>query len=173
MKRIQIAVPDEVYNRAKKALTENHLTWQRWGQAQVERLTESLDDFGMPLTEMAVDKSQFMTKIQEKLIGTLRESAFVLMAKKNNQTKWVEHKETEIERLKLELLDVFDLETSGKWNRVKAATQAIEFYRSRLKTFVTKASNQFLRYYKVAPKNSIKPEDLAVVLDEVIESLPT
>ena len=172
MRRIQIAVPDAVYAQAKKALTEHSLTWQKWGQAQVERLTEDLDTFGIPLTEMTVDKSQFMTKIQEKLVGTLRESAFILLAKKNGQSKWLEHKENEVERLKLELLDVFDLESKGKWNKLKAAKQAIEFYRPRLKTFVTKANTQYPRYYKAQPKKGITAENLEPVLNEILQSLP-
>ncbi len=173
MKRIQIAVPDAVYIQAKRALTQHDLTWQKWGQAQVERLTEDLDTFGIPLTEMAVDKSQFMTKIQEKLVGALRESAFILLAKKNDQSKWVEHKENEVERLKLELLDVFDLESKGKWNKLKAAKQAIEFYRPRLKTFITKANTQFPRYYKTQPTKGIAAEDLEPILNEILQSLPT
>lgn len=172
MKRIQIAIPESKYRRAKAVLSENGLTWQKWGERQVDTLfLESVDDFGIPLMEMAVDKSQFMTKVQEKLVGALREHAFILLAKKNAQTEWVEHKETEVERLGLELLDLFDLESKGKWNKVNAARQAIEYYRPRLKSFITKAQNSYVRYYKVEPKKYCSAEDLVPFLEQVLESL--
>lgn len=174
MKRIQIAISDSVYRKAKVVLAENGLTWQKWGETQISGIfSESIDTFGMPLMEMAVDKNQFMTKIQEKLVGAIREFAFVLLAKKNGQSQWVQHKETEIERLKLELLDVFDLETKGKWNKLRAAQQAIEYYRNRLNTFITRALNQYERYYKAAPKKIISQQDLLPLLNDILESLPT
>lgn len=174
MKRIQIAVSDQVYRKAKRTLIENGISWQRWGEAQVSRIyTEDMDSFEIPLTEMALDRSQFMTKIQEKLVGLLRESAFVSLAIKNNQTKWIDHKKTEIERLGYELLDIFDLETKGRWDRPRAARQAIEYYRDKLKTFITKAKNQYLNYYKEQPIKDISETDIESILNQVLRSLPS
>lgn len=173
MKRIQIAVPEQTYKQAKAQLSQSGLTWQSWGLAKVnDMLSEEIDNFGIPLMEMAVDRDQFMTKIQEKLVGSLRETAFIILAKKNKQTQWVQHKETEVERLRLELLDVFDLESKGKWNKLRAATQAVEYYRKRLGTFVTKANNQYKRYYKQDPSRVISASELEPLLDEILASLP-
>lgn len=173
MKRIQIAIPDVKFKKAKAKLTAEGLTWQKWGEAQINCiLSESVDDWGIPLLEMAVDKDGFKTKIQEKLIGALREQAFILIAKKNNQEQWVQHKETEVERLLLELVDVFDYETKGKWNKMKAATEAIEYYRNRLKTFITKAENAYIRYYKSQAQSPITEDELVSFLDHVLSILP-
>jgi hypothetical protein len=172
IRRIQIAIPEDKYRKAKSALAERGLTWQKWGEGQIDGIfTESIDRFGIPIMEMAVNKDQFMTKIQEKFVGALREYAFVIIAKRNNHTKWVKHKETEIERLGLELMDVFDLDSKGKWNKIKAATQAIEYYRPILKTFITKAQNQYVRYYLESPKHSITEADLLPFLENILTAI--
>lgn len=168
-KRIQISLPEYKYRKAKQILTAGNMSWQSWGVAAVDKiLSESTDDFGLPLPllEMAIDREQFETKIQEKLVGILRESAFVLLAKANNQTKWVGHKETEVERLFLEMTDVFDYKITGKWNKQRAALQAIDYYYDKLNVFVTKAKNQYLKYYKTPALKNISTKELSNVLDQ-------
>lgn len=134
---------------------------------------DKVDEFGIPLNEMAIDRSQFQTKIQEKLIGALREYAFVLLAKANNESRWVKHKEAEVERLLLELGDVFDFETSGKWDKQGAAFQAIEYYQDKLSKFITKATNQFERYYHRRPEENISSSELESLLIRAKEAVPS
>lgn len=172
MKRIQIAIKEDKYNKAKRILLENNLTWQKWGESQIDLLySEKLNDFGIPLMEMAVDREQFKTKIQEKFTGALREHAFVLMAEKNEEEEWVNHKKREVERLILELLDLFDLETKGKWNKKKAAIEAIEFYKKRLKNLAVRSINKFKRYYKIEPHKIISDEDILPFFEKVIKDI--
>lgn len=173
MKRIQIAITDEQHSAAKLKITEQGLSWQKWGEAKIQEvISQNTDNWGIPLLEMAVDKQGFETKIQEKLIGALREHAFTILAKKNNKTKWVEHKENEVERLLMELLDIFELKTTGKWNKNKAALIAINYYQNLLKTFITKAENSYQRYYKETPSQTINVGDLMPFIDEITGILP-
>jgi hypothetical protein len=132
------------------------------------KLTEGLDGFGMPLVEMAFDRSSFQNKVAEKLIGALGEYAFILIAKANHQTKFVRHKETEVEHLLLQMVDLMDLPTKGKFDKVKAAVEMIEFYRDKLSKFATRAKNSYLAYYKSKPSITISEKEIEPLLSRAI-----
>lgn len=133
-------------------------------------LSESIDEWGIPLTEMSYDRDSFKNKIQEKVVGALREQAFVLLATLNGEVQWVKHKKTEIERLLLELEDTLNfVEIKGKWDKKKAAIEAILFYEKNLKRFITKSRNSFFTYYKKQPKKDIKPDDLDSFIRKMIK----
>lgn len=137
-------------------------------------MDDKVDGFGMPLFEMAIDRSQFETKVQEKFSGALHEKMFVLMATANGQTKWVNHKSFEVEKLLRQLLDIFsDYKRTGKWNPQTAAIEAIEFYRPKLERLIARAKREYEAYYKSKPKKSIELSDVTLFLDSTIESIKT
>jgi hypothetical protein len=172
-KSIQIKLEDHDYKRIKSRLVEAGLTWQSWGEAKaLEILSESLDGFGIPIMEMAFSRSDFQNKIQEKLIGALGEYAFIVLAKKNRQTKWVKHKSAEVDHLLLQLVDVFEFATKGKFSKTKAASEAIEYYRDRLESFVTRSMNSYQRYYGKRPAVLIITKDIEPFLDRALSALP-
>lgn len=110
------------------------------------------------LSEMAISRAKFKEKLTEKLMGLVREYSFNLYAKANHQTKWVKHKESEIERLELEMEDILDLETTSQFDRMKAFKEAI----SEVKTdkALNRGVNQYERYYKIAPQIKIDQQTL-------------
>ena len=169
-KYIQFYLDEDTFNQTKASLSRAGMTWQSAAEGMVEMiLSEEMDQFGIPLVEMALTKNGFETKIQEKFIGSMREYAFICLAKKNNKTKRVEHKETEVERLLLELEDVFDYAIKGKWDKQKAAVRAVEFYDGKLSNFVTKANNMFERYYGEKANVKITADDLIPHVYNILE----
>jgi hypothetical protein len=88
-RHVQFSLSEQEFNQLKAKLAERGETWQSWGeQKTAELLSESIDSFGIPLTEMAFDRSAFQNKIAEKLVGALGEFAFIQIAQKNGQKKW-------------------------------------------------------------------------------------
>lgn len=166
MKSVQFKLNESDFNRVKAKLSERGLTWQTWGtEKALEILSADLDAFGVPLAEMAFDRSSFQNKIAEKLVGALGEYSFVQLAKANSQRKWVTHKETEVENLLLQMITFLDLPTKGRFDKKRAALEMIEFYRDKLQKFAARAKNAYLVYYKQKPKNKIAADSLIPLLD--------
>jgi hypothetical protein len=171
-RHVQFSLSEQEFNQLKAKLAERGETWQSWGeQKTAELLSESIDSFGIPLTEMAFDRSAFQNKIAEKLVGALGEFAFIQIAQKNGQKKWIAHKQTEVENLLLQMAAFMDLPTKGKFDKKKAAIEMIEFYRDKLSGFVTRSKNAYLTYYKLKPKKLISDSDLMPLLDRATKTL--
>jgi hypothetical protein len=167
MKSIQFKLSENEFNRVKARLAERGLTWQTWASSKaLEILEESTDDFGIPLTEMAFDRSAFQNKIAEKLVGALGEYAFIQLARANQQRKWVTHKQTEVQNLLFQMVLFLDLPTKGRFDKKKAALEMIEFYEDKLQKFATRAKNAYAVYYKEKPKKDISPDDLLDLLEQ-------
>lgn len=131
------------------------------------------DNFGIPLFEMALDRSGFQNKIQEKFVGAVYEYAFIVVAKANGKTKWVQHKESEVRNLLHQLNSVFfDYSIKGKWDKRKAAIEALEFYRPHGERLISSGFNAFRNYYAEQPKRKPNPEIMIRFLDDVIDNLP-
>ena len=172
MKSVQFKLSESEFNRVKAKLSERGLTWQTWGsQKALEVLSESLDDFGLPLVEMAFDRSTFQNKITEKLVGALGEYAFIQIAKANKQKRWVTHKTTEVDNLLFQMLAVLDFPTKGRFDKKRAAIEMVDFYRDRLGSFVTRAKNAYLVYYKQKPQKTIQVNDLIPLLDQAAQMI--
>ena len=171
-KYVQFSLSEQEFNRLKAKLAERGETWQSWAeQKATELLSESTDSFGITLTEMAFDRSSFQNKIAEKLVGALGEFAFIQIAQKNGQKKWIAHKQTEVENLLLQMAAFMDLPIKGRFDKKKAAIEMIEFYRDKLSGFVTRSKNAYQTYYKVKPKKLISDLDLMPLLDRAIETI--
>ena len=132
-----------------------------------------IDKFGIPLLEMALDRNGFKNKITEHLAGATREQAFIILAKGNKEKKWVPHKTTEVERLLMQIQDVFFLyNTTSKFNKKKAALEVIEYFKTKIDGIITTAHNQFQRYYEHPPKIKLSHSDIETFLDMVAAQLP-
>lgn len=167
MKSVQFKLSEDEFNRVKARLAERGLTWQAWASSKaLEVLQESTDDFGIPLTEMAFDRSSFQNKIAEKLVGALGEYGFIQIARANHQRKWVTHKETEVQNLLLQMVTFLDLPTKGRFDKRRAAIEMIEFYEDKLTGFARRAANAYLVYYKHKPRKGIDARDLAPLLNQ-------
>lgn len=71
---------------------------------------------------MAYNREVFRNKIEERIVGALFEYAFAIMANQNGQTKWVDHKLFEVNRLlDVELVKELTHMISGFKDRRKAA----------------------------------------------------
>ncbi len=171
-KYLQFYLPEPQFKKLKATLAEQGESFQSWGEKQVaEVLSERLDQFGIPLVEMAFDRSSFQNKIAEKLVGALGEFAFVQIAKLNGQKKWVAHKETEVENLLLQMANFMDLPTKGKFNKKKAALEIIAFYKDKLAGFTNRSKNAYQTYYKTKPAKVITQADLLPLLDKAIRTV--
>ena len=55
MKKIQFALSEEKYNKAKKLIKDHDLTWQTICEQMVDHviMTENLDEYGLPIQEMS------------------------------------------------------------------------------------------------------------------------
>src|SRR2546422_9159334 len=83
------------------------------------------------LTAMAYDRETFKDKVEEKAGGALLEHYKACLARATRQTKWVEHWETEVDRLlNTELVVVLLHSIKGFKDRKKAAREVLDHLRS-------------------------------------------
>lgn len=91
MRRIQFALSDQKYERVKKKLLMNHLTWQKVCEQMADHLltTEFLDESGLAVQEMS---PSVLRKVKSEIEGHFETAAWkyiqIQFDPKENKNHW-------------------------------------------------------------------------------------
>lgn len=114
---------------------------------------------------MAYSRERFRERVQEKVAGAYLEMLTAKIFRFNGETKWVEHKRGEVERLLGELSALQFIERKGRWSGKDAAHQAAAAIFSKRDGLLTTARNRMKDYFKRASKR-IPPTTAAAWFEE-------
>src|SRR5438132_11211259 len=88
---------------------------QQRSRSRIERMIE----------KMAFDRKTFKDKLQDILGAALTHFYMVKLARLNSQTKWVQHWETELDRLvNMDAVRVLVSATKGRWDKERALAES-------------------------------------------------
>lgn len=118
-------------------------------------------------------RDAFKNEIQFKVALALIEYAFILTAQANNETKWVEHKKTEIERLLKEIEIVMLLDIKGKWDKRRAALEAIDYFNNSAESLARRSKKAFKTYYQKQPIKELNKNDITTFLNKARKLIRT
>jgi hypothetical protein len=120
------------------------------------------------LFEMAFDRSGFKNKLFEFIHGAAYEYLIARLFQINGQTKWVEHKLNEVDRLLTQAeLHILEATIKGKWNRKTAAKEVLADLREKSFKYAMHANDTYkVRYFKSKPVNPYDEKSFAVVWQE-------
>ena len=117
---------------------------------------------------MAFDRSEFKNKLFEFIHGAAYEYLIARLFQFNGQTKWVEQKLNEVDRL-LGQAELYVLEApiKGRWNRRTAAKEVLEDLREKSFRYAMHANDTYrVRYFNFEPINPYDEKSFAVVWQE-------
>jgi len=123
------------------------------------------------LLEMAYSRNNFKNKVQEYAVGAFYEFLIAEYFKKNNQTKWVDHKTTEVERLLSQMQTLQFYTTKGNFDKKKAALEVISDLESKSSHFFSVATNTYEKYFKEKPKKKFSESDKQKLTEDFIGNL--
>lgn len=120
------------------------------------------------------DRKTFDKKITEKIVGALREFTKYKTAELNNQTKWVQHWKTEVDRLiNIEFIDIYKSPIKGFKNKEKVLLEIINQFsdKANIKQYERYSKNVYKKYYKADPKKLITEKEIQEFLNNILTSV--
>lgn len=109
---------------------------------------------------MAFNRNDFKNKFIEKIIGAMREYGKCTLAGKNNVRKWRGHWCGEYLRLiGPELLEVFDFEKKGSFDRNKVFNEALKYCKTRIPNIINTCNHIVSNDYEIKLKNKLTESD--------------
>ena len=99
---------------------------------------------------MAFTRQAYKDKMLGHLIGAVGHFFMVKLAERNGQTKWVQHWNSEVDRLvNMEFVVAVLAPIKGHWDRRKAIQETVEDIRAAELRFCRAAGNYLARVYKL------------------------
>jgi len=126
---------------------------------------------------MAFDRKTFKDKTLGILSGAITHFYMSKLAVANRQTKWVQHWQTEVDRLiNMDFVVAILTEIKGKWDKQKAIGETLADVEAGKHRYRTAAINYVTKVYKLKKIKKDLPEDvdeefLKLVRDAVDEAL--
>jgi hypothetical protein len=112
---------------------------------------------------MAFDRKTFKDKLQDILGGALTHYYMVKLAELNEQTKWVQHWMSEVDRLiNMDTVRFLVSRTKGKWDKRKALQESLDDVRAADSGYRKVAANYVARVYRLKKID----QDLPASVDE-------
>ena len=122
---------------------------------------------------MAYDRAMFKRRVMEKLDGALGHFYMAHLAKRNRQTKWVQHWLREVDRLLFaELAVVLSKPIKGRWDRAEAVAEVIAELRAEDAQHRRAAENVVRRYYNLkhlTPLPQQTTDEFYRLVDEAVD----
>jgi len=99
---------------------------------------------------MAFDRKTFRDKLLDILGGAITHYYMVKLAELNNQTKWVEHWNTEVDRLiNMDTVRVLVTPIKGTWDKSRALQQSLQEVQGAEAGYRKVAANYVAKVYKL------------------------
>lgn len=99
---------------------------------------------------MPFDRKTFKDKLQDVLGGALTHFYMVRLAEQNDQTKWVRHWTTEIDRLiNMDTVRVLVSAIKGRWDKHKALAEALADVQAADAGYRRVAANYVKKVYRL------------------------
>lgn len=127
------------------------------------------------LTATAYRREDFKNKVEEKAGGALLEYYKAVLARRNGQTRWVQHWESEVNRLlDSELVIALLHSIKGFKDRKKAALEVVDHLHSRDEQYQRAAARVVVRDYGIKKlRDNVAEEDSASFYERVREIVDT
>lgn len=117
---------------------------------------------------MAYSRTEFKNKIEEKIGGAFYEYLKAAYTKTNGETRWVDHWNSEVDRLLDTELVVVLLHTATFKNRLKATTEVIIELKKVTNNYKASAKKQLeLSYFKKPFKKDLDEKQIQSFFDRV------
>lgn len=122
---------------------------------------------------MAYDRETFKNRVEEKIVGAYLEFYKATLAKKNGQTKWVQHWMTEVRTLLDQgLVGVIKYDIRGFKNKRKAIAEVTARLRTKDESFRRSAEHVVKRDYGVKKiKSGLDDKDTAAFWNRVAAAI--
>jgi hypothetical protein len=110
---------------------------------------------------MAFSRKTFKDRLLAVLSGAVTHFYMVELARRNNQTKWVQHWMNELDRLlNMDFIFMLVSEIRGRWDKRKALAETLEDLQAADRRYRTVAANYVARVYRLKKQRRDLPPEL-------------
>jgi hypothetical protein len=121
-------------------------------------------DRTVKLLAMAFNRKDFKNKLQDTVAAALTHFYMVNLAQLNHQTKWVQHWQTEIDRLvNMDMVRTLVSEINGHWDKRRALDESIQDVQAADTGYRRVAVNYVKKVYQLKKIQQQPPTDAANV----------
>ncbi|MCS6976562.1 MAG: hypothetical protein NZM31_06070 [Gemmatales bacterium] len=114
------------------------------------------------ITAMAPDRKTFKNRLQDILGAALTHFYMVQLAQRNRQTKWVQHWNTEIDRLiHMDLVRILvSAINGGRWDKRKALAESLQDVQAADQGYRKVAANYIAKVYRLRKIEARLPQGM-------------